>query len=63
MLSLCVFMEVWSVGEDLDPGSTLNGAQAGAEGQKFGPLEWVASTPPPEAGGHSGSSGAQGEMC
>lgn len=56
-------MEVWSVGEDLDPGSTLNGAQAGAEGQKFGPLEWVASTPPPEAGGHSGSSGAQGEMC
>lgn len=51
-----------SLGEDLDPGSTLNDAQVGAEGQKFGPLEWVASTPPAEAGVHSGSSGAHGNM-
>lgn len=35
----------------------MNGAQVGAEGQKFRPLEWVAGMPPPEAGGHSGSSG------
>lgn len=36
-LSSCVFIGVLSVGEDLDPGSTLTDGQVGAEGQKLDP--------------------------
>lgn len=46
-LSSCVFIRVLSVGEDLDPGSTLTDGQVGAEGQTLDPLRCVTSATVP----------------